>query len=176
MFSFRSTGVDAFRLDVETNQPLISPRIICQHIRKSDEYEKQTNDCKIRLPNQLSLFFGQAFSHDIGSNQQVTGVGRRKKINCNYSTFSLIHPFFVIKKKGASPTLIECCSKDSKYEQSYATRSCQCVPIEVPSNDTYYGKKNVKCISYGRLEKIRPNDCTDTRPLLTVSISLYFLY
>lgn len=112
------------------------------------------------------MYFGQAFSHDVGRSQQVVGVGKKMLFSGKNMFFQTDIKYYIT---ASTPTLIQCCSKDFKCKLSPSAQSSHCISMEVPSNDVYYGNKSIRCLSYGRLEKMRPINCSDTRPLLPVS-------
>lgn len=54
---------------------------------------------------------------------------------------------------------IRCCSRSYDKPLSIEQRNSHCIPINVPKNDEFYGKRNIGCLNFVRAQSTLANDC-----------------
>lgn len=60
---------------------------------------------------------------------------------------------------GGGANGIRCCSKSYDKAVPIDQRNSNCIPINVPRDDEFYGKRNIGCLNYIRVESTLASDC-----------------
>ncbi|KAJ6643964.1 Peroxidase [Pseudolycoriella hygida] len=132
----------------ELPSPRIISNILSQYISGAEQPDNQTS-----VLNVFGSIFGQLITHDVGSRinvqRSVPFCFRQKYLRRNFEVneglFSFLFVCFLPDVAGPG---IQCCSQYYTRRLSEDISHPACKPIDIPTNDTFYGQFEANCLNF----------------------------